>query len=159
MGPAVFLLAPSPRDGGGRPPPGRRLSSLSMRHTRTYADRIGTHGRTILAFYPESRYPVSRLALEGAFGEIVLTADGSILDRFASNDLLSAMAAFREVDPGRLSGEVVEVEEGPSPEAGVTEASSAEGSDVDPAQDDLEKEGWWSEAEAEAFRYGSSYGS
>ncbi len=76
-----------------------------MRPERTYADRIGAHGHTILAFYPETPYPVSRLALEGAFGEIVLTADGRILDRFDASDLATAMAAFRDVDPGRLSGD------------------------------------------------------
>ncbi len=76
-----------------------------MKHARTYADRVGTHGRTILAVYPGARYPIFRLALEGTFGEIVLTADGRVLDRFAAGELAVAMAAFRDVDPGRLSRE------------------------------------------------------
>lgn len=50
---------------------------------------------------------MQRFALEEWLGEIFLTADGSVLERFSADERWTASAAFDAVYPGRLIPELL----------------------------------------------------
>lgn len=79
---------------------------LAMTRPLVDTEAIGRHGRALLVGYPGGRYPVQRFALEEWEGEIFLTADGAVLERFSVEDQWSATAAFHAVYPGLLIQEL-----------------------------------------------------
>lgn len=63
--------------------------------------------RTILALEPHMGYPIRRMAIEKGEEDLILTADGRVLERFSPDDLGLAVEAFRSIDPGK--GSVFEI--------------------------------------------------